>query len=129
MIDTTLRVVLDVIAGSVLAILVVRSATHLTAAAAWFVVAGTLGPLITYLALSTRGYRGVISLDLAYASLLAVTAIRSRGNIWRFLPEEYWRNIEEEGRPPRLQMGVVDLVAFLALYLSLEHFIGMGILE
>lgn len=123
------RLMLDAAVAALLVLLVVRSAPRVSAGASWFVVAGTLGPLITYLALSSRGYRGTISFDLAYASFVVILAIRSRGDIWRYLPEKYWAASQETSLPRRLQVNILDLTIVLMAYLMLEHFVGMGILD
>ncbi|AIY15673.2 hypothetical protein [Pimelobacter simplex] len=121
------RGVIDGVGLVVLVVLVLRAVPHLSAKALWFGTAAVLGPLVTQLSLSSRGYRASISLDLAYVAIVVVTAVWSRGGVWRYFPEAYRRPGSPGATLPKTDIGWTGGVAIIALFLLLEHFVGSGI--
>ncbi|MDQ6526099.1 hypothetical protein RB608_20950 [Nocardioides sp. LHD-245] len=119
---------IDLVAVIALTILVVRSVPFLTRKALWYAVGGIIAPLATYLFLSSAGYRGTISLDLAYAALVFVAGVKSRGQIWKFFPAAYRSRRAQRDGGPRVQMGLCDLALFLLAFLALEQFVGLGVI-
>jgi len=124
-----LRGVIDGAGLLLLAVLVARAVPHLSSKALWFTTTAVLGPLVTYLSLSSRGYRATISLDLAYVAIVVVTAVRTRGEVWRCFPEAYRRRSSPGAGEPRLDIGWSGVAAAIVLFLALEHFVGSGITD
>ncbi|WP_418057281.1 hypothetical protein [Pimelobacter simplex] len=127
MIGAVVRGVIDGVGLVVLVVLVARAVPHLSAKALWFGTAAVLGPLVTQLSLSSRGYRATISLDLAYVAIVVVAAVWSRGGVWRYFPESYRRRGSAGADVPKTDIGWTGMVATIGLFLLLEHFVGSGI--
>ena len=69
--------------------------------------AAVLGPLVT--------------------QLVVVTAVWSRGGVWRYFPEAYRRPGSPGATLPKTDIGWTGAVAVIALFFLLEHFVGRGI--
>ncbi len=118
-----LRVGVDLAALGVLVVLARRSAPHLARGAGWKVAVAFTPPLLVDLATRWSAGGPVLSADLVYVAALVMFTARTRGQLWRTLPEELLR----DPAAPRLTPRFREVALLLLVWFLLERTLGTGV--